>query len=50
MLTMHLKRIFFWEDCKQFAVLVTKMDYLKGFEDKQWVQDSSATVVFFTSP
>ena len=45
-LTIHLEKIFFWEDCKWFAVLVTKMVYLKVFEDRQWVQDSSATVMY----
>ena len=34
------------EDCEQFAVLVTKMVYVKVFEDKQWVQNSSTTVVY----
>ena len=46
MLTIHLGRIFSWEDCEYFAVLVTEMVYLKVFEDKRWVQNSSTIVVY----
>ena len=46
MLTIHVGRIFSWEDCEYFAVLVTEMVYLKVFEDKRWVQNSSTIVVY----
>ena len=42
MLTIHLGMIFFLEDYE----LVTKMVYLKVFEDKRWLEDSSTTLVY----
>ena len=43
MLTIHLGRIFSWEDCKKFAA--TRC-LLKVFEDKRLVKDSSTTVMY----
>ena len=42
MLTIHLGMMFFLEDYE----LVTKMVYLKVFEDKRWLEDLSTTLVY----